>query len=277
MRGEIVWEYVVPDKLRRTDRPAAGLNPGFDVELVPNNNILFLSPGKGIYEIDRKGEIVWSYLDRKISHDADRLPNGNTLVVFGDNDKIDDAQVKEINPDGKIIWSWHAKDHFYKSPYKEIYDQGWTHTNSVTRLSNGNTIISLRNFNCIVEVDPQGDVVRIIESDALSSTHDPEMLASGNILVASQWRDKPHQAIEIDPETGKVVWQHDMPIRRTWPIRDTDRLPNGNTLITGSIVIIEVTPEHEVVWALRLNNVIIEPGQAPVMGFYKAERICQND
>ena len=118
MQGQIVWEYVLPQNLREYT------NPGFDVEWLPNNNILFVLPRYGVYEINRNGDIVWSYLDKKVSHDADRPPNGNTLVVFGGGDQISDAQVKEINPEGKIVWAWYAKDHFYKSPYKDIYNEG---------------------------------------------------------------------------------------------------------------------------------------------------------
>lgn len=156
MLGEIIWEYSVPQHLKKYT------NPGFDVELLSNNNILLVLPGNGVHEIDRNGNIVWSYMDEKVSHDADRLPNGNTLVVYGNEDSINDAQVKEINPEGAIVWAWYAKDHFDKPPYNGIFNEGWTHTNAVSRLPNGNTLISLRNFNFITEVDPQGAVVRTI-------------------------------------------------------------------------------------------------------------------
>ena len=89
MEGKIVWEYVLPGHLRRYT------NPGFDAELLPNGNILILLPRKGLYEINRNGDTVWSHWDRKVSHDADRLPNGNTIYVFGAADQINDAQVKK--------------------------------------------------------------------------------------------------------------------------------------------------------------------------------------
>ncbi|MFC1957879.1 hypothetical protein ACFLX0_03595 [Chloroflexota bacterium] len=38
----------------------------------------------------------------KISHNADRLPNGNTIFVWGFPDQIDDAQVTEVNSEGVI-------------------------------------------------------------------------------------------------------------------------------------------------------------------------------
>ncbi len=91
MRGEIVWEYLLPVYLREY------IHPGFDVELLPNNNILFVAPRKGVYEINRDGKIVWSYEDEKISHNADRLPNGNTLIV-------ERIKIFEVIPDGEVVW-----------------------------------------------------------------------------------------------------------------------------------------------------------------------------
>ena len=265
MLGEIIWEYRVPQDLRLYT------NPGFDVELLSNNNILFVLPRNGVYEIDRNGDVVWSYPDNKVSHDADRLPNGNTLVVWGGQDTINDAQVKEINPEGKVIWSWYARDHFDKSPYKDIYQEGWTHTNAVSRLPNGNTLISPRNFHFVVEVNPQGSVIRTIGEGIFHNQHDPEMLSDGNILVANHRR--PHRAVELEPDTGNIVWQSIMFERDASPVRDADRLPNGNTLITGTTKIVEVTAEGEIVWQLRLRDVIFSRKESRGLGFYKAERI----
>ncbi|HEX75965.1 MAG TPA: hypothetical protein G4O12_05190 [Dehalococcoidia bacterium] len=266
MLGEIIWEYLVPHNLKQYT------NPGFDVELLPNNNILFVLPRRGVYEIDRKGRVVWSYLTDKISHDADRLPNGNTIFVYGASDHKNDAQIIEVNQKGEVVWSWYAKDHFDKSPYASIYDEGWTHTNAVTRLPDGNTLISPRNFNFMVEVDSNGSVVRTIGEGILEDQHDPEILSDGNILVANHVI--PHQAIEIDPKTSRVVWKSAGFERDITPVRDADRLPNGNTLITGTTRILEVTAEGKTAWQLSLKDVIFEtPKERPARGFYKAERI----
>jgi len=82
--------------------------------------------------------------------------------------------------------------------------------------------------------------------------------------------------VEIDPDTGKIIWQSAGFRRENAPVRDADRLPNGNTLITGVIEIVEVASSGEVVWKLRLGNVNFTPDQARGLGFYKAERICRN-
>jgi len=265
MLGEIIWEYQIPQNLRQYT------NPGLDAELLSNNNILFVLPTNGVYEVDRSGNIVWSYLTTKISHEADRLPNGNTIFVFGSDDQKDDAQVTEVNPEGEIVWTWYAKDHFDKVPYKDIYDGGWTHTNSVTRLPNGNTFISLRNFNLVAEVDPQGAVVKTHGEGVFIGVHDPEILPNGNILAPAH--GKPERAIEIDSTTGEVVWQSAGVEREAVPVRDANRLPNGNTLITGSTKIVEVTPEGKIVWQLTLKGVTFDREDSSGLGFYKADRI----
>lgn len=271
MEGEIVWEYAVPDNLRRF------INPGFDAELLSNGNVLFVLPFSGIYEIDREGGAVWTHLDSEVTHDADRLPDGNTIYVFGGWDTKDKAQVKEVNPQGQIVWSWYARDQFSMEPYLGIEWEGWTHTNAVTRLDNGNTLISLRNFNLTVEVDPQGTVVWSYDWSTVNgfSPHEPEILPDDHLLICLQGQT-PHQAVEIDRSTGRIVWDYYRPGLRT--ARDCDRLPNGNTLILGVLVegeesvIFEVTPQGEIVWELKLQDAPV--GNRPGW-FYKAQRTCE--
>jgi hypothetical protein len=153
MQGKIVWEYVIPDELR-SDQFV-----GLDAELLQNGNILLALGPRGLNEIDREGKTLWSHQDSEASHDADRLPNGNTIYVFGNDDQKSNPQVKEVDPQGKLIWSWYTRDHYDVEPYSSIYIQGWTHTNAVTRLKSGNTLINLRNFSLTAEVDRQGNVV----------------------------------------------------------------------------------------------------------------------
>jgi hypothetical protein len=265
MFGEIVWQYLLPDNLKQYT------NPGFDVELLANNNILFVLPRNGVYEIDRSGKVVWSYLTSKISHDADRLPNGNTIFVFGAYDQKSDAQVTEVNPKGEVVWRWYAKDYFDKPLYNNIFNEGWTHTNAASRLPNGNTLISLRNFNLVVEVDPKGEVVGTYGEGVFVDQHDPEVLPNGNILLANH--DRPQRAVELDPKTGKIVWQSPGFELDATPVRDANRLPNGNTLITGSTKIVEVTAEGKIIWQLTLKGITLVGLDAASRGFYKAERI----
>ncbi len=267
MLGEIIWEYDLPQDLKTFT------NPGFDVKQLPNKNILFVLPGNGVYEINRNKQIVWSYKTTKISHDADRLPNGNTLFVFGNNDLQTDTQVTEVNPSGQIVWSWHAKDHFNTVQYTSIMKQGWTHTNAVSRLSNGDTLISLRNFNIVAEVNQTGEVVKTIGEGIMAAQHDPVLLDNGNYLFANH--GVPEKAVEIDKD-GSIVWEYTITDSTQWPVRDVNRLSNGNTLIATTSKIIEVTKDKTVVWSFDIKDTSRFVGTAGAgLGFYKAERIVE--
>ena len=286
MLGEVTWQYVLAEDLKQYT------NPGQDVERLANGNTLLVMPGKGIVEISSDGELVWSHMDEKVSHDADRLVNGNTLYAYGNGDGLEDAQAKEVTPDGELVWEWYAKDYFNKEPYLKISRNGWTHTNAVERLENGNTLVSPRNFDLLVEVDSEGSLVRTIGDGILVDAHDPEFLSTGNIMVSNQV--KPHEALEFDPDTNKIVWRFVPPYpqiaksfsvnladakRVMLPIRDVDSLPNGNVLITGYPFIIEVTRDREIVWQLQYTDMesVVEGrlgiNKGPSYGFYKAQRI----
>ena len=259
--GEVVWQYLVPDHLRQFT------NPGFDVEPLANGNLLFVLPRNGVYEIERSGKVVWAYLNSQVSHDADRLPNGNTLIAFGAQDRREDAQLKEVNPRGEIVWQWFARDYFNVPPYTDIFEDGWTHTNAVTRLPNGNTLISLRNFHFVAELDPRGAVVQTIGKGIFQYQHDPEMLPNGNLLLINH--TDPNRVFEFDLRASKMVWQYPVPRQL---VRDANRLPNGNTLITGSTTLFELSPQNKIVWQFGLKTPL-ERQDAAGRGFYKAERI----
>lgn len=272
MIGEIVWQYNLPDEVNQF------VKPGFDAEQLDNGNILIVLPGYGLYEVDQNGTLIWSHQDPKISHDADRLPSGNTLYVYGDNDTKGDDIAKEVDSQGNLVWSWSAKAAYNVYPYNDIYFQGWTHANAVIRRSNGNTLISLRNFDLTVEVNPAGTMVWSFDWSQFGTDvypHEPEITSSGTILVALQ-NDSPYIAVEINKTTGQTVWTYARDNIRT--TRDADRLPNGNTLLVAvdtsipgqESLIFEVTPVGEVVWEFRLKGYSVgdQPGY-----FYKAQRI----
>jgi len=270
MLGEVVWEYTIPREWQRFS------HPGFDVERLDNSDVLFMLPHFGVVEVDRGGNVVWTYRDPKVTHDADRLPNGNTLVVFGGGDTPEDPQVKEVNAQGEIVWSWYARDHFSGSEYQDIYREGWTHANAAVRLDNGNTLISLRNFNILVEVNFEGSVVRTIGEGILFDPHDPEVQDDGNILLADHAKPA-NWALEIDPDTGKVVWRFGGDRWEKQLVRDADRLPNGNTLLTGTSAIVEVTGDGEVVWQLRLMDEELAGPGLHGGDLYKAQRVGPDD
>lgn len=279
MEGEIIWEYDVPSELIK------GQPVGFDAELLENGNLLIVLSKSGVYEIDREGTVVWSYEDPKVSHDADRLANGNTLINFGNRDEKSDAQIKEVNSEGEIVWEWLANDAYATSEFQSVDAQGWTHANAVERLSDGTTMVSLRNFFLTVLLDEEGNVVGEFDWSGFgedTDPHEPEIHEEAGTLLTCLQNDSPYVAVEIDMATEEVLWAYANRNLRT--ARDCDRLPNGNVLIvavdTGGTkedqsddysTIMEITPESEIVWRLDLLNfpAVKSPGF-----FFKAQRIA---
>jgi hypothetical protein len=95
-------------------------NPHRDTRMVrklDNGHYLVCHEGDGVVrEYDKVGKVVWSYtLDlagrpRSPGHGPEghgtevfgaiRLPNGNTMIAGGNNNRVLD-----VNPEGKIVWS----------------------------------------------------------------------------------------------------------------------------------------------------------------------------
>jgi len=267
--GNIVWKF------RPSMRGAV-----LDAALLENGNILITVNGSGIFEISRKGKVVWAHKDRQASHDADRLPNGNTLYNLGWRKKGEDV-VREVDPAGKIVWSWKGLADYDRKPFAGIDSEGWMHVNAVTRLENGNTLVSMRNFNTVAEVGPDGRVVRdwtFRGKDRRTKVqtrgtikgernHEPEILENGNMLVALR---RPNRFVEFDLETQEIVWSWSHPggEGELHTNREANRLPNGNTLGSAGNKLIEIAPDGTIVWQM-----IAPAGGKNHRKFHKAIRI----
>jgi hypothetical protein len=159
-----------------------------------------------------------------------------------------------------------------------VEDQGWMHVNSVTRLANNNTLVSIRNFNTVAEVTPDGNV----KNETLfpprpmplkkrlglrAHPHDPEYQQNGNILAVLTGANK---LLEVPSTGGPPVWKWEHPNgkRPVASMRDANRLPNGNTLIVERDAITEITPQGKTVWQLKVANVSKKP-----TFLFKAQRI----
>jgi len=104
--------------------------------------------------------------------------------------------------------------------------------------------------------------------------HDPEISARGNMIVGVQ---RPYLVYEID-RNGTIVWQwrHPEGTVAVAHIRDTNRLPNGNTLIVEVNKLIEVAPNGDIVWQLRVPSIDHDSRFNPAKSLYKAQRIAPN-
>ena len=155
------------------------------------------------------------------------------------------------------------------------------HTNSVSRLKNGNTLVSMRNFHTVAEVGPNGRVVRDwtfkvydkrtgLKTDGKirgGRNHEPEILSNGNMLLALR---RPNRFVEFKLDTEEIVWSWTHPDgrRELRTNREANRLPNGNTLGSASNKLIEIAPDGTIVWQM-----VTFGGDRKHRKFHKAIRI----
>jgi hypothetical protein len=205
-------------------------------------------------------------------HDVDRIGENRLLV----------AEI--AYPDGVYIvntttgtreWSWHAEQNFSRTSGGE-YPGDWTHINDVEMLADGRIMVSVRNQDKVIFIDPDsGEIVEEQNTlgeddnyDILFEAHNPDFINASNggpaVLVADSENNRVVEYQREDGEWNQTwIWQD---AAMEWP-RDADRLPNGNTLITDSNSdrILEVNQQGEVVW------------QTSFPGPYEAERLSTGD
>ena len=246
-----------------------------------------------VVEVDASGDVVWEKDGLGIPHEVLELPNGHLLVADTSKDRI-----IEINyPNKDIIWSWEPilinwtqvnpswdSEHYYNNPI--TYD--FTHMNDVEfkQYANWNAcLISIRNFNLIVEVNytaemigPSNNPANIIwwfgdysDSSLIKEQHNPDYLSNGNIIIADSQNNR---IIEVNKTTKEIVWVYDEGLK--WP-RDADELENGRLLITDCFNnrIIEIDRDSkEILWKYRKNMLIpyeadmLENGNILISGDY---------
>jgi hypothetical protein len=262
--GTVIWQCSL------AGAPFAGgdIQSGADVEWIPaNDSFLIVVPFHGIFQLDRKCGVIRQHRTSKVSHDADMLPNGNILHVFG-WDSAADNQVVELDPAGKVVWSWRAHgkldESWRRMPGKKERRSSYAHTNAAVRLPNGDTLVSLRNFHRVVRVSPDGEVKRIW--GPVPAVHEPNLMPDGS-MVASNHRDS--TVVVLQEGNRSVLF--DNPIRIE-PMRTLQPVANGNFLLTGGEDIVEIDSGGTVVWRVKIYTGL---GERAGNGVYKAARVTK--
>jgi hypothetical protein len=263
--GTVVWQCPL------AAAPFAGgdIQSGADVEWVPaTDSFLIVIPLHGIFQLDRKCSVIRQHRTTKVSHDADLLPNGNILYVFGWDSQAD-SQVAEIDPSGKIVWSWQARGKLDES-WRRMPGKGkerrpsYAHTNAAVRLPDGDTLVSLRNFHRVVRVSPDGEVKRIW--GPVPAVHEPNLMPDGS-LVASNHRES--TVVVLGEGRRAVLYDNPIGIE---PMRTLQPLPNGNFLLTGGEDIVEIDAGGSLVWRVKIYANL---GERSGNGVYKAARVAK--
>ena len=205
-----------------------------DAECLANGDVV-VSSGTiydgAVTEYNAAGEIVRTVTAAGgkaflFTHDTNVLPNGNWLITDTRNDRV-----IEIDPSGTIIWSWNVWDYFNAQDSREY---GISHVNDAARLSNGNTLISIRNLDTVVEVTPSGYIIwsygRLGTSGSLHEPHNPDRTVNDTTIICDS---RSSRVLEVDFR-GNTTWSFDPTTVNGRPlhwIRDADLLPGGEIIM----------------------------------------------
>jgi hypothetical protein len=255
-RGDLEWIH---------DDRVSGSAWFFDVDQMPNGNLLVSSPRAGdtvLFELDPDTrERVWQErFNMTDTHDVAYLGDDRIAIAnmreWNESAGVSDDRIVIYNrSSGEFTWEWYFKNH-YPASTDGGYTEDWTHVNDVDPIGDDRLLLSPRNFDQAIVVDMETkEIVERLGSDGdhevLEEQHNPDWLVSENgtptILVADSENNR---VVEYAKDEGEWV--------RTWEVgtgslnwpRDADRLENGNTLITDTLNhrVMEVTPTGEVVW-----------------------------
>lgn len=236
---------------------------------------------RALIEVDWDGNTVWEFRHERQHHDFVRLENGNHVIPFwevlldevrrqvrggfqgpNDPDIMLGDLVREVTPQGEVVREWRSWEHFDYA-YDVICPlerrREWTHMNSVSVTPAGQWLVSLRQIDTVMLVEPSsGAVVWKWGPGVLSHQHHVTMLPDGHVLLFDNGTHRKggpshSRILEVDPATNEIAWSYQAPVVlafSSFMVSGAERLSNGGTLITEGATgrIFEVTPEGETVW-----------------------------
>jgi hypothetical protein len=237
--GKVVWSYTNPQKGELGD-----------CSLLSNGNILF-SRQFGASEITPDKKIVWNYDGPPGTeiHTAWPVDSRRVLIMQNGNpakamviDKATNQVEKELILPARVPTGTHGQfRHIRMTPQ-------------------GNFLVAHLDLGKVVEYNPDG---KELWSVAAPSAWAAVRLKNGNTLISGNQRG---WVREVNPK-GETVWEinkDELPGVTLYTVQEVSRLANGNTLINnwaGSaasmadwpkiVQVVEVTPDKNVVWALR--------------------------
>ncbi|MCF7957228.1 MAG: hypothetical protein K9M57_02135 [Phycisphaerae bacterium] len=180
---------------------------------------------KRVFRISAAGQIVWEYPADQCT-DAWLLENGHVLMSFTGEKR----GVREVTEGKDVVWEY--------TTLSEVW--------GCQRLKNGNTLVVECTANRMVEVNGQGQVVKVISVEPTPNKHmgmrQARKLENGHYLAC--FLD--HKAVREYDASGRMIRQIDVPDLAF----SATRLRNGNTVIGYRGGIIEVDARDKVIWHL---------------------------
>lgn len=204
-------------------------------------------------------------------HDVDSV--NESVLLIGDIGPPDRVYMVNIET-GRIIWEWRVAE-AYTPDSGGHYPGDWTHLNDVEYLDDGRVMVSLRNHDQVVFIEPGQGLLqnwtlgRDDDHSILYEHHNPDYIPRNRggpaVLVADSENNRIVEYQRVNGTWSRSWLWRDAKLQ--WP-RDADRLPNGNTLVVDSHGgrVLEVTPGGEIAWQMSIPD-----------GGYDIERLGTGD
>ena len=273
-RWHLSFAQAYPDKSRWPTKPPVCWRR---VHLLPDGSLLAVFEGHSLLKVDRDSKLLWAYTGGT-HHDLEVQPDGSIYCLartaeivesFNADQPILHDYVVRLDSSGKELRRISILQAILNSPYKSILHRGpeqgdILHTNTIEVLDGslagrapafaaGRILLSIPMLDAVAVLDPETERIVWALKGYWIFQHQPTVVDGKNLLVFDNRGDSGRsRVIEIDPATLRVAWsytnEHGSLASET--LGSNQRLPNGNTLIIESNVgrVIEVTPDHEVVW-----------------------------
>ena len=282
------------DHVDKADLPQSEWNLDVHGSLaLPDGSIVFNFEGLGSVKLDRCGTVQWT-LPRITHHSIERSQDGGFWIPSGTLLKKDspfpaltppyfNEKILKVSAEGKvlrelsvlqILFKNHMEAHLFTNGLYgiKLASNDLTHLNDVEELDSsmasafpqfraGDLLVSLRNLNMVMVVDPLTEKVKWHQVGPWIKQHDPDFLASGKIAVLANNDDGSptgtilggSKIIETNPATGEnTVRYGDGPNQNWYSFRrgKIQYLPNGDILIADSESgrVVEINPAGEIVW-----------------------------
>jgi hypothetical protein len=283
LRPELYRDPATRDQIRRIEYFRRA-------RLLPDGSVLAIYEGLGVVKLDLDSRPVWSY-EGGAHHDLDLAPDGTIWVLdregkeiprLGREGAVLEDQVTVLDPEtGGVRRKISILEAFERSEHAALLERmpprpDVLHTNTLEILDGrlatgpdgdpafraGNLLISVLELDALAVLDPEREEVVWARTGIWRKQHQPTILADGNLLLFDntgplrEGVEERSRVLELDPRTMEVLWSFGGDRETDFFSRtlgSSQRLPNGNTLITESENgrALEVNRAGEVVWEFR--------------------------
>jgi len=287
-QGEVIWYYRCDSRIS-------------DFNFLSNGHVAYMTQDFRLVEIDLLGNVInsWYAAGRPhdppeegypvealtFHHDAFPLDNGNYLMLGSEYKSIENYYtseteefaprktqnvmgdvIYEFNPEGEIIWDWHAFDHldpmrigyetfsgyWDRRGFRDIID--WSHANTVLYDPSDNTImVNFRYLSSILKIDRNTrDIKWIFGEPSDYADHLKSKLIE---LDNGDWFWHQHSP-SLSPDGTLLIFNNDN--YKAWPF---DKFSETTLSYAAAYRINEINLSAELLWTSRI------PGETGLASF----------